>query len=115
MTKTDFINLTLRNIKRINVGQSASATDVSAAIVVYNSIYDWLSNQSLVAWGIDDDLPDWAVMPMKKIVSPDLAREFSVNENRIAFFEQEKNLGFMDLLRANTQDWSDEVTEAEYF
>jgi len=115
MTKTNFIALALRNIGKFSVGQTASSTDTTAATVIYNSVYDWLSERGLVTWGVEDDLPDWAVMPMKRYISPDLAREFSVSENRIAFFQAESQVGFDDLLKASSQDWTDEVTTAEYF
>ena len=115
MTKDNFLNLALRNIGRLVIGQTPSTDDTSTVTVVYNSVYDWLSERGLVTWGVDDDLPDWAVMPMKRYISPDLAREFNVTVPEISFFQAESKVGFDDLLRASTQDWTDEVTPGEYF
>lgn len=115
MTKASLLNLALRNIGVITIGQTASTTATNAATDVYESIYDWLSEQGLVSWGVDDALPGWAVMPVKRIISPDLAREFHLSENRISFFQAEAKLGFDDLLKAFSQDYSEEAHEAEYF
>jgi len=115
MTKADFLNVVLRNIGKIRVGQTASNTDVSAISVIYDTVYGNLQNDSLVTWLINGDLPSWAIQPMKKIVSAEAINEFVVSRDKHRQLKSEERAGFVQLVQGLNQDYTAETYPAEYY
>ena len=115
MTKANFLDVLLRNLGRIQLGQSASSSDATAITVVYDSVFNSLQNDGLVSWGLTDDLPAWAIQPMKKLVSAEAASEFVTDDKRLYQLKSEERAGFVQLLQGMNQDYSPETYPAEYF
>jgi len=115
MTKSEFINLALRNIGLVTRGQTASTSDITTATTIYEAVYEQLQEEGLVTWGVDDDVPDWATMIMKTIVAPDLAREFNLPDSKVALHQAEYVGAFRKLLQRLNEDYQPEVIPAEYF
>jgi len=115
MTKADFLNVVLRNIGKIRIGQSASTTDMSAVSLVYDTVYSNLQNDSLTTWDINGEIPGWAVQPLKKIVSAEAVSEFVVPRAIHNQLKSEERAGFIQLVQGMNQDYTPEVFKSEYF
>lgn len=76
MTLVDLYNLVLQRLEVTAAGESADASDVQVVAGWYASLYDMLLTKKLVTWGLTDDVPAFAVIPLVAMLAFLNARDF---------------------------------------
>jgi len=69
MTLTLLYRKTLENLRRVSAGDPADADDTTLVADKYVELYDMLAGESLTAWAVDADVPDYAAAPLTEMLS----------------------------------------------
>ena len=88
-TKASFYTEVLRELKVVGPNGTASAEDTQRVTDAYTRVWDMLFNRDLVTWQYADSLPDWAVLPLTKMVSFAVAPRFAIKGERLLMLKQE--------------------------
>ena len=82
MSKTiaEIANSVLKKLGRLPDGQTAPASQTKVVKDAYTGLYDELLNDSLVNWGIDDDIPSLAVYAITVLLLGMTANDFGVTD-----------------------------------
>lgn len=94
----------------ISAGQTITSNDSTIITEALTSLYLNLQRDHAVDWGPDEDIPDWAVLPMRDILSARVAQEFGRKRNVI-----EETLAFKELKRGLAIDDSGEPAKIQNF
>lgn len=78
-TLVDLYRKTLEELQVVAAGESADADDTRIVADKYAGIYQHLVGMGLVAWGLTDDVPDFAVMPLTQMLAYACALPFGKN------------------------------------
>lgn len=76
MTLNELYVKALQRLQVLSVGMGPSAEDRQVLVDKYEALYEMLVTKGLVAWGIADELPDYAVIPVTSMLAYVAAREF---------------------------------------
>jgi hypothetical protein len=80
MTLTDLYRKALEELRVVAAGESADPDDTTLVRDKYTAVYDMLLTLGLVAWGADEDVPDYAVQPLTRMVAFAAASAFNKNQ-----------------------------------
>jgi hypothetical protein len=95
-TKTELATKVLRKLMVISAVQSGNSNDLQIVEDAYDSVYEELRSRHLVDWGSGEDIPTWAVLHVRDIVSNRVANDFerprSMDEESVSFIQMAKHL-----------------------
>lgn len=113
MSKTieEVRNMVLRVVGRFQEGNVPNSNTAGIVEDAYDGLYDELLNDSLVNWSKADDLPEFAVNPVKILLSSRVAFDFGV-PNVWAQFEDVMRL---KLSQQIASPYVSQPTQAEYY
>lgn len=77
-TPTEVYVMVLEGLGRLADGQVAPASQTKKVRQKYEGLYDELLEDSLVNWGVDDDIPEFAVHPVVQLLLGMTADTFGV-------------------------------------
>ncbi len=84
MTLTDLYRKALERLQVVSATDSAAPEDTQLIADKYVAVYDMLRGKRLVAWAVDDAVPDYAVMPLTSMLAWASATEFGADSNALA-------------------------------
>jgi hypothetical protein len=70
----------LQKLGRLPEGQTATAEQQKKVTDAYDGLYDELIKDSLVNWSSDDSVPEFAVYPIKILLTGMVADDFGVQD-----------------------------------
>jgi hypothetical protein len=108
MTRLQLANRVLQEHKIIDLGEGADPNQLALINAVYEEQYQILFNDSLITWGLSDDIPAEVVKPIVQIVCTNTANIFS----GVAF---DIELARRELSRIITPDYIPAPTPADYY
>lgn len=109
-TKAELRNKVLQKLGIIGAGETPSSDDQTLVEEAYDSAYVYLRSLHLVSWGSSDDIPTYAVNPVRNYVASQVANEYGKNRN-----VEEERQSIIELASVLANDTDGEPTEAEYF
>ena len=84
MTLNNLYRRTLEKLQVVAEGEAADPGDVMLIASKYASLYDMLSVKGLVSWSVEDDLPDFSVIPITSMLAYVSAAEFGIDSVALA-------------------------------
>jgi len=79
MTLVDLYDRVLQRLEVTAAGEPNDVSDVQVVSGWYEALYDMLLTKGLAAWGLTDDVPAYAVIPLTFMLSYLSARDFGKN------------------------------------
>ena len=84
MTLAELREAALQEIGILASGESAAPEDDQLVGRKYAELHDVLLSERLVAWAVDEDLPDYAATPVTMMLAAWIAPAFGVQGQRLA-------------------------------
>lgn len=84
MTLAELRKAALQEIGILASGEEAEPEDDQLCKEKYESLYDIMLTEGLVAWAADDNLPDYAALPVTMMLAAYIAPAFGVVGQRLA-------------------------------
>lgn len=95
MTLAELRTAALQEAGILASGEIASAEDDQLAARKYAALYDMLLTLGLVAWAADDDVPDYADIPLTMMLAAAIAPAFGVSGQRLLDLRLAGSIGLM--------------------
>jgi hypothetical protein len=118
MTLTDLYRKALERLEVVSAGESADPDDTTLIADKYAALYAMLLTMRLVAWAADDEVPDYAVMPLTSMLAFAAATEFGEDQNRFAdgvLGASPPSLAEQQLRRQLAKNYVSNPATSEYF
>lgn len=84
MTLTDLYRKALEKLQVVAAGEPVEPADHQLVAAKYLGVYELLLGKRLVAWGVDEDIPEFASIPLVSILAYATAGEFGIDPSRFA-------------------------------
>lgn len=122
MTPIDLYEKTLEHLQVTAAGESAAPEDTAVVRQRYQSLYAMLDVESLVEWGVTEDIPSYAEQPLIMMLAAYSAQEFGVTDPRYSQLQIEGGLSLPQpslaerlLRRQMSNKYIPTVQATEYF
>lgn len=109
-TKAQLAVKVLQKLGVLAAGDTADSNDQTLVEEAYDSAYQYLRSLHLVSWGSSDDIPTYAVLPVRNYVASTIANDFGKQRS-----VEEERQSIIELAATLANDVDKEPTEAEYF
>lgn len=84
MTLIDLYRKALEKLQVVAAGEAVDPDDNALVAAKYAALYEMLITKKLVAWAANDDVPDFAVVPLTAMLAFLAANEFGIDAQRFA-------------------------------
>ncbi len=111
MTPSELYAKVLEKLEVVGQGQTATAADALLVEEAYASLHEQLMDAELIDWAVTDDLPDWSVRILVRMLAADLVTEFGVSGERAASLMMEGGWNLPQMSLAERQLRKHQATE----
>jgi hypothetical protein len=103
MTLQELYRKTLERLGQVAAGEDAPPEDVQLVAGRYVGLYELLNSEELVAWAVDDPLPDYVEIPLVSMLACHCAREFGIVGGALAELMAEGGMSLPQMSWAERQ------------